>query len=294
MARQHRDFSTSSVFHILNRGADRQDIFSGPEDHQLFEHLVGDELVDHHIGVHAYALMSNHFHLLIECHGGDISAAIRRLCSRYGAAYNQRSGRSGPVINDRFHSVPVESDAQFRTAARYIHRNPIPIVGVKNLPSYRWSSLPALLGRARPAQSWLTHGVVISDGEEPEEYLRFVTTPVPSDIRPGAWSEPIRLPIDTIEWIVANVADVGIDDLRGARSKPAWEARMLCITLLLELRVESVEGLARWFGLRRPESVRRIARKGRVKAHRDPAFGALRERVLDDLGRRHADHARSA
>jgi REP element-mobilizing transposase RayT len=105
MARRIRDLSTSEWFHVFNRGADRQDVFSGDGDYLLFEQLL-DESVDRFaLQLHAYALMSNHFHLLVHAPEGQLSEAMQRICGRFGAAYNRRTRREGPVFTNRFKSV---------------------------------------------------------------------------------------------------------------------------------------------------------------------------------------------
>ena len=107
MARRIRDLTASEWFHVFNRGVDRQDVFSGDGDYLLFEQLLEESVSRFALEVHAYALMSNHFHLLVHCPDGRLSDAMQRICGRFGAAYNRRTKREGPVFTNRFKSVAV-------------------------------------------------------------------------------------------------------------------------------------------------------------------------------------------
>ena len=146
---RRRDLESSEWFHIVHKGADDQDIFSAPSHRTVYEGFMADAFERSAIEVHAYAWMTNHLHKFVRVPHGGLPEAMRLLGMRYATVYNGWTDRSGPLFTARYFSEPVTSDAQLAQTARYIHRNPLPIVGTAGLVEYRWSSLGALCGRGR-------------------------------------------------------------------------------------------------------------------------------------------------
>ncbi len=281
---RRRDLESSEWFHIVHKGADGQDIFSAVSHRTVFEEFMADAFERSGIELHAYAWMTNHVHKLVRVPHGGLPEAMRRLGMRYASVYNGWTDRSGPLFTARYFSEPITSDAQLAQTARYIHRNPLPIVGAAGLVGYRWSSLGALCDR-RPAPPWLATGLV-TDGFDADSYERYVLTPQPSDRR-GRGALPPLTPTGCadIERAVAAVTGRPIDDLRSLNGKVSDDARTLVITLAVEFRVGTSTDLAQRYGLSELRSVRRIARRGRVRAAESTTFAGLRDRVLEHLDR---------
>jgi REP element-mobilizing transposase RayT len=279
MGRQRRDLSTSEWFHLVNRGSDRQDLFSIEGDWVLWEQLVAEAFARFEVELHAYAWMTSHVHLLVRSAGGDISAAMQRLCARYAQAYNARTGREGPLFTGRFRSKPVTDDAQLAQTARYIHRNPLAIVPAAALATYRWSSLGPLVG-ARLVPDWLSTGTIDVSGD----YLAYVLAPQPGD-RAGSGATAPAISHDDIDRVVARLSGSEIGRLRDGLDRRHVESRTLAIMLAVELRVATAPELAQHYGLSDPRSIRRVARRGRVRTADSPSFAALRLRTLRQLGR---------
>ena len=155
MARTQRDFTSSDLHHVTNRGVDGMDIVGIDDDRYYFEWVLGETNRRTGLIIDAYALMSNHFHVLVDvvdC--DDPSGAMQWMQSKYASWYNVRTERTGPLFGSRFFSKPIDDDAQYLQTARYIHRNPIDIVGTRGLVSYRWSSLGPVV-KARTGPGWL-------------------------------------------------------------------------------------------------------------------------------------------
>ncbi len=144
--------------HLMNRGVDRSPVYRSDTDRLRFEELLGEVVADGLFIVHAYCLMGNHYHLLVQS-VGSTSAAMQRLGSSYTRIFNVRHERDGPLFRSRFRSVLVEGDDHLVRAACYIHRNPIDLVPVEAIAAYRWSSYGVYLGR-RASPAWLTTDVV--------------------------------------------------------------------------------------------------------------------------------------
>ena len=138
----------------MHRGNRRQPIFSTDIDRFDFLDLLG-ELPDRTgIEIHAFALMGNHYHLLMRCPDGGLSAALHRLNASYARRFNHRHGLDGHLFQGRFRSLTVGGLDYLLEVLRYIHRNPV-IAGLcRRAIDYEWSSHAAYAGNRRP--EWLT------------------------------------------------------------------------------------------------------------------------------------------
>jgi REP element-mobilizing transposase RayT len=268
---------------VFNRGADKQDIFSADRDRTLFEALMAEALDRFDIELHAYALMTNHVHLLLRAPDGGVSEAMQRLCGRYGSAYNERTERTGSLFTGRFRSVPITSDAQRTWTGRYIHRNPLDIVIPSALAAYRWSSLGFLLGKW-PMPSWLSPDALVGEFPTPDAYLEYVLRPQPSDrLERGLYSPLTTTTCDEIDDAVAAVMDTVDAAVFDRFVRRVDVARMLAVTVAIETRAANPIELAERHGLSDPSSVRRLARRGRVQTSDSDWFAALRTMVLELL-----------
>jgi REP element-mobilizing transposase RayT len=283
MTRQ-RDLTSSEWFHLVQKGADAQDLFSAASHRSVYEDLAIEAFDRFGLEMHAYAWMTNHTHQLVHAPHGGLPDAMHRLGTRYAALYNGWTDRTGPLFTARYLSVPITSDAQLDQVARYIHRNPLAIVGANGLLDYRWSSLGALCGR-RSVPDWLATGVVMA-GFDPDSYARYVLTPPPSDrIGPGDLPPSTPTSCDEIEMAVAAVVGRSVDELRRSPGTVRDDARTLMIMLAIECRVAGSSALADRYGLRDPRSVRRAARRGRALVAQSLAFATLRDQALSHLDR---------
>ena len=130
----------------MNRGAARQATFFGDEDRVEFGRLlgVGHERFD--VSVHAYCLLDNHYHLVVNCPSGRLSEFMQYLGSVLTRHVNDRVDRDGPLYRGRFRSIPVTTDRQLLASVRYVHRNAVDVHGVDRVDAYRWSSHRTYLG----------------------------------------------------------------------------------------------------------------------------------------------------
>jgi REP element-mobilizing transposase RayT len=261
-----RHLDETQWHHVYNRGADGQDIFSLGGDHVFFENLIGEALENCDVEIHAFALMSNHFHFLVRDSEGQMSGFMQLLAGRYAAAYNSRTKRHGPLFDGRFGSVPILDERQLLIESRYVERNPLAFVSPPLLPAYGHSSLGVYLGRRR-GPAWLTTGDLASRFEG-LDYLDFVLSDHNSDIEMRADLPAIRqLTVDQIESAVDQVAP---DDRR--------VARLLHVVVAVERRTATPAELAIRHRVS-PAAIRQTARRARVRRDTDPAFERLHRRV---------------
>jgi putative transposase len=150
MARPPRFEYAGAVYHVMARGDGGKRIFIGREDHESFLHWLERVCSSHGWRVHAWVLMGNHFHLLLETPEPNLSAGMRVLLGTFSQAWNSRHQRRGHVFQGRYKAVPVAGEAAadahyFKSVADYIHLNParagLAGGGHGSLVAYPWSSL---------------------------------------------------------------------------------------------------------------------------------------------------------
>jgi len=139
-ARRLREKSNSSIYHIILRGINKQDIFHDAEDKmRLIETLIYYKNICEY-EIYGYCLMDNHIHFLIKEVKETISQAIKRVGVSYVYWYNLKHQRNGHLFQDRFKSEKIEDDRYLLTVLRYIHQNPIKAGIVADVAKYKWSS----------------------------------------------------------------------------------------------------------------------------------------------------------
>lgn len=142
MPRTGRVVSLTGYNHIIARGNGGICIFEDDEDRYRMLTLFEDKLVGNGIGVTAWCLMSNHFHLMVDDPNGRISSCMSGILTSYVKYFNHKTDRVGHLFQDRFKNIPVENDIQAIALADYIHMNPVK-AGVSAVDNYRWSSYRA-------------------------------------------------------------------------------------------------------------------------------------------------------
>jgi len=146
MSRPLRIEYEGAVYHVTSRGNVRDDIFLSDDDREMFFEVL-THVVDRFCWVcHAYCLMDNHFHLMIETPKANLSRGMRQLNGIYTQRFNRKHDRVGHVFQGRFKSIVVDRDAYLLELSRYIVRNPVAAGMVKNAGDWLWSSYQATAG----------------------------------------------------------------------------------------------------------------------------------------------------
>ena len=164
MPRSVRHEYAGAVYHVICRGNNGQSIFKADKGRRLF--LSTMEEVCHQAGwrIHAYVLMSNHYHLLLETPEANLVAGMKWFQGTYTQRFNAMFSCCGHLFQGRYKALPIESKrdgAYFRAVGNYIHLNPFRagVAGIgmdKPLEKYCWSSYPAYVGRRKNIPCWLT------------------------------------------------------------------------------------------------------------------------------------------
>jgi REP element-mobilizing transposase RayT len=129
MSRPLRIEYAGAFYHVMNRGAGRKVIFEDPlEDRGLFLGVLGEAAHLWNIRIHAYSLMDNHYHLLIETPLPNLSRAMRHIDGVYTQRFNRRARRDGALFRGRYKSILVQKESYFLELVRYIHLNGVKAV----------------------------------------------------------------------------------------------------------------------------------------------------------------------
>jgi len=141
MSYRHRFFTPGNSVHVMNRGHNREQIFDDDVDCDIFLSAVRTACARHALEVHGFALMKNHFHLLVTPTTQiALSYAIRAFESKYCYYYNRKHDRSSSIWSGRYHHVPIESAWQWLVCLRYIELNPVRAGIVMDAAAFRWTS----------------------------------------------------------------------------------------------------------------------------------------------------------
>lgn len=129
-----------ALYHVTSRGDRREDIYEDNHDRKIFLLLFAEVCDRYNWVCHAYCLMSNHYHLLIETPDGNLSKGMRQLNGVYSQRYNAKHGLVGHVFQGRYHAVLVDKDAYLKELVRYVVLNPVRAAMVQSVEQWRWSN----------------------------------------------------------------------------------------------------------------------------------------------------------
>ena len=149
MPRHARIDNPGLLQHVIARGVNRSNIFLDDTDREMFVERLSDLLNETHTTCYAWALLNNHFHLLVVPTEATLATFMRRLLTGYAVVFNLRHGRSGHVFQNRYKSIVCDGNSYLLELIRYIHLNPIRagiINDLTDLKSYSWCGHRQLLG----------------------------------------------------------------------------------------------------------------------------------------------------
>jgi putative transposase len=310
MARPLRLEFPGALYHVISRGNERGPIFVDDLDRADFLNLLGSVIRKEAFRLHAYCLLGNHYHFLLETPVGKLSRGMHSLNARYAQRFNARHERCGHVFEGRFKAIIVEKEGHLLELQRYIVLNPVRAGLVKRPEDWRWSSYRAMRGQI-PAPSWLEVASTLRQfGQRVTQarraFVQFVeagvgSPPVTGPLRhqlfmgskeflaqmqtllgsktgqdeiPVSQRDPTAPGLIDIEELVSREWNVSIPELRRRRG---GQAKLAAIYLARKLTRLPAREVAAAFGVRRGRVANVVAEIDRGK-HRH-----LRNR-LDSLG----------
>jgi len=152
MPRQARLDAPGLLQHIMARGIERREIFKDDQDRQSFLERLAVIFEKTQTQCYAWALIPNHFHLLLRTGQTPLSKVMRRLMTGYAVTFNKRHKRSGHLFQNRYKSIVCEKDPYLLELIRYIHLNPLRaglVKDLKELDRYPWAGHSAILGKKK-------------------------------------------------------------------------------------------------------------------------------------------------
>lgn len=204
--------------HVMNRASRRENIFLDPYACELFLSLLAELPERFRVRVLAYAIMPNHYHLLVECPEGNLSRAMKFLGAEFTQRLNRRNGWDGPIFRGRFKSRLVTTDAYLAHLFAYIHLNPVNAGLVNTADEASLTSHRALVGLETPPP-WLDVSGLTGSFENIAAYLCYLHKVQVGDVEiPPDWAKlwsrvrpehPLvaATPVD-VDGLVERIADV--------------------------------------------------------------------------------------
>ncbi len=139
MSRRNRLEYENSFHHVMDRGYLKKQIFLDVDDFEYFLNIVWTVCESHKLIVHAYCIMTNHFHLLVQNPLKNISSAMHLILLRYAIYFNKKYNQKGKVFERQFLSLLIDTENYLITVSKYIHRNPLDEI-VSDIRNWKWSS----------------------------------------------------------------------------------------------------------------------------------------------------------
>jgi REP element-mobilizing transposase RayT len=177
MSRPLRIEYPGAFYHVTSRGNEQKDIFKSDADREQFLFYLSASCARYGTIIHAYCLMTNHYHLMLETPFGDLALIMKYINSSYTTYFNVKRKRVGHLLQGRYKAILVEADSYAAELSRYMHLNPVRAGMVKFPEDYIWSSYRFYANGGEPA--WLTTGFILDyfgagDTESRQNYRRYV------------------------------------------------------------------------------------------------------------------------
>ena len=179
MARPLRIEFPGAVYHIISRGNAKQSIFLHELDRKTFLELLSSVVERFNWLCHAYCLMDNQYHLIIETPDGNLSRGMRQLNGVYTQGFNRRHQRVGHLFQGRYKSILVDKDNFLLSLCRYVILNPVNTGMVKRPEDWKWSSYRETIGESKKPSFLTTDWILSKFGNKRAtaiiKYKRFVS-----------------------------------------------------------------------------------------------------------------------
>lgn len=240
MARPLRIEYPGCFYHVTSRGNEQKDIFKSRRDREKFLTYLQSSVERYGARIHAYCLMTNHYHLLMETPKGNLSQNMRHINGAYTTYFNVKRKRFGHLFQGRYKAIIVEADEYALELSRYMHLNPVRAGMVSKPQDYEWSSYRCYAGLiATP--DWLSRNLILGHFGVPDQagkYRRFVESLIGE-----TYDTPLKAVVASTllgsPEFVAEVSEKHIGDLTANRNVPA--VKQLSAQRTVEEVIETVK-----------------------------------------------------
>ena len=216
MPRTSRASQGGYVYHVLNRGNGRNDVFHKLDDFAAFVRLMRESHDHVPMRLTGYCLLNNHFHLLLwPYNDGDLSRWMQWLLTSHVRRYHRHYGGSGHVWQGRFKAFPVQDDEHYWTVLRYVERYPLRANAVSRSQDWEWSSLKPT-ARSGP-EGLLSDGPLVK-GHGWTNYVNGIETE--AELASLRRSVERGTPFGDTEWQDVTAAALGLESSLRPRGRP--------------------------------------------------------------------------
>ena len=224
MARPLRIEYPGAFYHVTSRGNEQKDVFKSQKDREKFLTYLESAVTRYGAVIHAWCLMSNHYHLLLETPAGNLSQIMRHINGAYTTYFNVKRKRAGHLFQGRYKAILVEADEYAAELSRYIHLNPVRAGMVTKPEEYQWSSYRSYTGQNK-APDWLTTNFILgyfggNTSEAKNKYREFA-----EDLLDSGYDSPLKGAVaSTIlgsPEFVNKVSERNLGENRDERNVPA-------------------------------------------------------------------------
>jgi putative transposase len=160
MARALRVTYPGAFYHVTSRGNERKAVFKSKRDREKFLEYLASATQRYDARIHAYCMMNNHYHLLLETPSGNLPQIMRHINGSYTNYFNIKRERSGHLFQGRYKAILVEMDEYAKELSRYIHLNPVRAKMVQTPEEFVWSSYRFYIGHQKPTE-WLHRDFIL-------------------------------------------------------------------------------------------------------------------------------------
>ncbi len=239
MGRPLRITFPGAHYHVTSRGNEQKDIYKSRRDREQFLSYLESSVTRYGAKIHAYCLMTNHYHLLLETPEGNLSEILRHINGAYTNYFNTKRKRSGHLFQGRYKAILIEADEYLMELTRYIHLNPVRCGMATKAEDHAWSSYNDYIGD-RPKPDWLCTDTVLAHFGDGKKYRKFVEHMLVME-----YESPLRNVIASTllgsEPFVQEIIATHLDGKAVARDVPAL--RELSKARKIEMIIENVKGV---------------------------------------------------
>lgn len=312
MARPLRLEYPGAFYHVTSRGNEKKAIFMSNRDRGKFLSYLESASNRYGAVVHAYCLIDNHYHLLLETPRGNLSQILHHINGAYTAYFNTRMKRSGHLFQGRYKGLLVEKDPYSQELSRYIHLNPVRARLVERPSAYRWSSYRSYVGQEEKPLWLRTESILGYFGEKKSSaqrnYQKFVEGTIEDSTEDPfreVYASTVLGSSEFVEWVKRKLIPPGISDsrnvpaLRQLVEKPSLERiegivesvmgrgdsffKKFCICVSHQYGGFSLKEIGRYYGMR-DSAVSQSSRRFKEKVLENKRLTRLMTEIVRNIG----------
>lgn len=280
----HADINAEKTWrHIVNRGARKLPIFGEPADCRSFIALLREATEKTDAECHGFALMPNHFHLLVLADSDAAARMMQFVSATYTRRFNRKYGYDGSLLRSRYHRTVIDDERYLLSVVRYIHNNPMAAEGNhRMLHTFRWTSHPAYLSGG---PDWIKTDSILTLAGGRQAYRDLISSGLPADAEVRQ-PKPVRTRLAALTAI-EDAVGVGSPSERAALASGGRgirnRERLAAILLAADHSQASCEMVAERYGFGSTASLRSAVSRARKLLPTDPDLAELVENATRRL-----------